>query len=753
MQHALHFRPFHTAAILCVPVQSGVVFGGSAILSGVNAITPHLAGAVDIMIVEQPDGSYKSSPFYGAHYTRERPGLLACGATRAPSQHAPPGTKEAACALPALCSLQSALASTPTCAARTAWSRSSSMVGQGEAVGLCMQASVHAAASGRLRLACAAGAGHCPLLLGQLNVHACPVLADELTPLQMHLGEYGQAYFAAEATEELEQGGTQGHSPVTSVHQDLNSHAWHQLHLPVRGSKAMRAVADTHIPCLHDNAAGAAIMAMINHMRGHNLYLIPTHVAEDEEQAASLLAGMMSPPSGYSSGADEEEGTSSRAGGFSADAVLDSLQQEVQRLQAAGAAAVAEAAGEAAAALAGGSGVTAGEQQQGLLSLAASSALSAALASSMHSGMDESVLPAGDLPQPVGQSARGAEGSSSGPSVGNSPGGPSPGPATVPSSSQPQAQPVQVVGFEEPSTSSSITSASISEAAASARPSAVASTGIAVPISAAGGARTGLETGQGSPGISLLSSSLKAQQDLLHSRGNGHAGPPQPLGSPLSIPPAPQPSEGVPRAASSSSPFKQEQTPQKTSQGPAADAAPGATETCGSGLEAAAGGVLLGLAPVRTATPGAADAPAQDGQVPGDATETASPSQPYQPSQQQQQPMSAPARPQWRRSHSSGVETPGGSPEQGGVAGRRPQGLTGTSVPEGYLGDSEQGPLALASSAAAAAAGAGSGLPPVASPPPKLRGMPPTTLGVDGGVVGGSGAAAVSNHSLQVRRG
>lgn len=46
--------------------QSGVVYGGTALLSGVNAITPHLAGAVDIMVVEQPDGTYKSSPFYGA---------------------------------------------------------------------------------------------------------------------------------------------------------------------------------------------------------------------------------------------------------------------------------------------------------------------------------------------------------------------------------------------------------------------------------------------------------------------------------------------------------------------------------------------------------------------------------------------------------------------------------------------------------------------------------------------------------------
>ena len=38
---------------------------GSAALSSVNAITPHLAGAVDVMVVLQPDGiSLKSTPFY-----------------------------------------------------------------------------------------------------------------------------------------------------------------------------------------------------------------------------------------------------------------------------------------------------------------------------------------------------------------------------------------------------------------------------------------------------------------------------------------------------------------------------------------------------------------------------------------------------------------------------------------------------------------------------------------------------------------
>lgn len=40
--------------------------GGTAILSAVNGLTPHMAGAIDIMVVQQPDGSLKCSPFYGA---------------------------------------------------------------------------------------------------------------------------------------------------------------------------------------------------------------------------------------------------------------------------------------------------------------------------------------------------------------------------------------------------------------------------------------------------------------------------------------------------------------------------------------------------------------------------------------------------------------------------------------------------------------------------------------------------------------
>jgi hypothetical protein len=41
------------------------VLGGTAILSAVNGLTPHMAGAIDIMVVQQPDGSLKCSPFYG----------------------------------------------------------------------------------------------------------------------------------------------------------------------------------------------------------------------------------------------------------------------------------------------------------------------------------------------------------------------------------------------------------------------------------------------------------------------------------------------------------------------------------------------------------------------------------------------------------------------------------------------------------------------------------------------------------------
>jgi hypothetical protein len=54
-------------SLCCGPAaQSGVVLGGTAILSAVNGLTPHMAGAIDIMVVQQPDGTLKCSPFYGA---------------------------------------------------------------------------------------------------------------------------------------------------------------------------------------------------------------------------------------------------------------------------------------------------------------------------------------------------------------------------------------------------------------------------------------------------------------------------------------------------------------------------------------------------------------------------------------------------------------------------------------------------------------------------------------------------------------
>ncbi|PNH03537.1 Protein RIC1, partial [Tetrabaena socialis] len=43
---------------------TGVVYGSSAVLTAVNNLTPHIAGAVDILVIEQPDGSRKATPFY-----------------------------------------------------------------------------------------------------------------------------------------------------------------------------------------------------------------------------------------------------------------------------------------------------------------------------------------------------------------------------------------------------------------------------------------------------------------------------------------------------------------------------------------------------------------------------------------------------------------------------------------------------------------------------------------------------------------
>ncbi len=60
-------------------LQSGVMVGGTAILSAMNGITPHMAGAIDIMVVEQPDGTLKSSPFYGAWPNRYVDSSPSCG--------------------------------------------------------------------------------------------------------------------------------------------------------------------------------------------------------------------------------------------------------------------------------------------------------------------------------------------------------------------------------------------------------------------------------------------------------------------------------------------------------------------------------------------------------------------------------------------------------------------------------------------------------------------------------------------------
>eukprot|EP00798_Chlamydomonas_sp_ICE-L_P016305 gene16305-22492_t len=45
-------------------LRNGVLYGGNALFYAANAITPHGAGAVDIIVVEQPDGTLKSTPFY-----------------------------------------------------------------------------------------------------------------------------------------------------------------------------------------------------------------------------------------------------------------------------------------------------------------------------------------------------------------------------------------------------------------------------------------------------------------------------------------------------------------------------------------------------------------------------------------------------------------------------------------------------------------------------------------------------------------
>lgn len=52
----------HTRSPL--PRMQSLTYGSEALLGGVNAVTPHWAGAVDIVAVRQKDGTLKSSPFY-----------------------------------------------------------------------------------------------------------------------------------------------------------------------------------------------------------------------------------------------------------------------------------------------------------------------------------------------------------------------------------------------------------------------------------------------------------------------------------------------------------------------------------------------------------------------------------------------------------------------------------------------------------------------------------------------------------------
>ena len=60
-----------STAILCVNqsngLQNGTVAAASYAGSTLAYVAPQMAGAIDIMVVSQPDGSLRSSPFYGTH--------------------------------------------------------------------------------------------------------------------------------------------------------------------------------------------------------------------------------------------------------------------------------------------------------------------------------------------------------------------------------------------------------------------------------------------------------------------------------------------------------------------------------------------------------------------------------------------------------------------------------------------------------------------------------------------------------------
>jgi hypothetical protein len=119
----------------------GVVLGGTAIFSAMNGFTPHMAGAIDIMVVEQPDGTLKCSPFYGARRAQGAgvptpflqggappgEGKPSCnGAGGPPAGAAAPRVPTATRAPPAR--PQCGLASTPRCAQRTRSCASASTV-------------------------------------------------------------------------------------------------------------------------------------------------------------------------------------------------------------------------------------------------------------------------------------------------------------------------------------------------------------------------------------------------------------------------------------------------------------------------------------------------------------------------------------------------------------------------------------------------------------------------------------------------
>lgn len=47
-------------------LQSSTLAASVAVGNTISTLAPQLAGAIDIVVVEQPDGSLRSSPFYGA---------------------------------------------------------------------------------------------------------------------------------------------------------------------------------------------------------------------------------------------------------------------------------------------------------------------------------------------------------------------------------------------------------------------------------------------------------------------------------------------------------------------------------------------------------------------------------------------------------------------------------------------------------------------------------------------------------------